>query len=91
MIKSLMQRGADVCILRTPVDETYLNLTSDKPDFIKSIKLFKSIAEKTTARYVDFQDLEYQFTLDKFLNQDHITPRASFDFSRQVNSAYFNG
>ena len=71
-------------------DETYLGLMHDVPSFSESIEIFKNISVETGTRFVDFQDLNFSFTLDKFLNQDHITPLASSDFAKLVKSACFD-
>lgn len=89
MIEFLIERGADVCIVRTPVDETYLTNIEDNAPFSESIEVFKRISVKTGVHFVDFQELDYQFTLDKFLNQDHITAEASVEFSKLVNKYCF--
>ena len=89
IIDSLIDRGADVCLLRTPVDETYLELVKDNPSFSKAMEIFKSIAIEKNVCFIDFQTLDYDFTLDKFLNQDHLTPRASIEFSKLVNQACY--
>ena len=86
----LVERDADVCMFRTPVDETYLELTEGNPAFITSLEIFKNISVEYGIRYVDFQDLNYDFSLDKFINQDHITPKASADIAPLIYSACFD-
>ena len=58
--------------------------------FSESIEIFKNISVETGTRFVDFQDLNFSFTLDKFLNQDHITPQASSDFAKLAKSSCFD-
>lgn len=90
MIEFLVELGADVCMFRTPVDETYLDLIEGNPSFTKSLEIFQRISIENGVRYVDFQDLNYNFSLDKFINQDHITPKASADIAPLVNNSCFD-
>ena len=90
MIKFLVGRGAVVCMFRTPVDEMYLDLIKDNPSFTKSLEIFQKISIENKVRYVDFQDLNYNFSLDKFINQDHITPKASADIAKLVTLSCFD-
>jgi len=89
MIESLKGRGADICLLHTPVDAMYLDLLEADPSFTKANATFKSIAEEVGVRYVDFRGLDMEFELDHFLNQDHLTPRASERFSEIAKRACF--
>jgi len=89
MIGFLVERGADVCMFRTPVDETYLETIEANLSFAKSLEIFQNIAIEYGVPYVDFQDLNYDFSLDKFINQDHITPMASADIAPLIYSACF--
>lgn len=86
----LIERDADVCMFRTPVDETYLDLIEDHPSFEGASEIFRDISIENGVRYVDFRDLDYDFSLDKFLNQDHITPQASADIAPLIYSACFD-
>ena len=88
-IEFLVSRGANVCMFRTPVDETYLEMIKDNPSFTKSLDIFQDISIEYGVRYVDFQDLNYDFSLDKFINQDHITPMTSADIAPLVENACF--
>jgi len=90
IVEILMERNADVCMFRTPVDETYLDLTEDNPSFAMSSEIFRDISIAEGVRYVDFRDLDYDFSLDKFINQDHITPQASAEIAPLVYSACFD-
>jgi hypothetical protein len=90
MIKFLLVRGADVCMFRTPVDETYLGYIEGNPSFEKSLEIFKRISIENEVRFVDFQDLKYDFSLDKFINQDHITPKTSADIAPLIDISCFD-
>ena len=90
VIEFLVERGANVCMFRTPVDETYLELTKDNPSFAMSSEIYQDISTENGVRYVDFRDLDYDFSLDTFINQDHITPQASAEIGPLVYSACFD-
>ena len=89
IIVSLVERGADVCMFRPPVDETYLDLIKNNSSFARSFEMFNGISNEQGIRYVDFQDLGYTFSLDKFVNQDHITPKTSADIAPLIDQACF--
>jgi hypothetical protein len=89
MIRYLKDRGAKVCMLRTPVEKSYFKYLSKDPDYTRSLALFREIASEETVRYVEFQELDMAFGLDKFLNHDHLSPEASIQFSRLVREACF--
>jgi len=89
IIESLVEHGADVCMFRPPVDETYLDLIKNNSSFARSFEMFKGISNEQGIRYVDFQDLGYTFSLDKFVNQDHITPKTSADIAPLIDQACF--
>ena len=89
IIEFLAGRGANVCMFRTPIDEMYLEMIKDDPSFTKSLEIFQNISLEYGIRYVDFQDLDYNFSLDKFINQDHITPGASADIAPLISTACF--
>ena len=90
MIEFLVTRGADVCMFRTPVDGTYLKFIEGNPSFAKSLEIFEEISTEYGVRFVDFQELNYDFSLDKFINQDHITPAASEDIAPLIYSSCFD-
>jgi hypothetical protein len=88
-VEFLLKRGAEVCMFRTPVDQTYLGLIEDNPSFTESLEIFQKISMEEGVRFVDFRDLNYAFSLDKFINQDHITPKASAEIAPLVANACF--
>ncbi len=90
MVDFLLGESAKVCLLRTPVDPDYLRLTKNDPSFSNAIEIFKNIAEEKGIHFVDFQEMNYEFTLDKFINQDHITPKASRKFSMLAKELCFD-
>ena len=90
MIGFLLDRGAQVCMFRTPVDGTYLKTIENDPSFAESLEIFRNIANEYGVRYVDFRDLDYDFSLDKFVNQDHITPKASAEIASLIDHSCFD-
>jgi len=90
MIERLTNSGANVCLLRTPVDQEYLEKIKNDPSFSESLRFFKEIALIKNVRFVDFQSLNTTFTLDRFINQDHIAADFSKEFSDLVNQACFS-
>jgi len=89
MVEFLIARGADVCMFRTPVDETYLKFIEGNMSFAKSLEIFQEISIEYGVRFVDFQELNYNFSLDKFINQDHITPKTSADIAPLIYDSCF--
>lgn len=90
MVRFLISRGAEVCLLRTPVDEMYLDLIQGESSFYLSIEIFKDIAKELGVKFVDFRELDYDFSLNKFMNQDHLNPDASADFAPLVDKQCFD-
>lgn len=90
MLEFLLARGSDVCMFRTPVDETYLKLMKGNLSFAKSLEIFQEISIEYGVRFVDFQELNYNFSLDKFINQDHITPKTSADIAPLIYASCFD-
>jgi hypothetical protein len=74
-IRVLLERGAEVCLFRTPVTADYLRIGQEMSDgrfdaFDHWIKRFSGAQH---IRFVDFRDLPIVFDDTKFLNQDHLT------------------
>lgn len=90
MLNFLLAKGADLCMLRTPVDGNYLALIEENLLYQKTIHQFKNIAEKKNIKYIDFRELEMSFGFDEFINQDHLMPHVSNEFSLLVDNACFN-
>ncbi|TDR23771.1 hypothetical protein [Marinicella litoralis] len=89
MLEFLLEKGADVCVLRTPVDESYLQYISDREPYQASLQQFKQIAETLNIKYVDFRELAMDFDLAAFINQDHLMPTKSKEFSALVDQACY--
>ena len=89
LVNFLVNKGAKVCLLRTPVNEEYLEAVINKPFYLKSTEIFKDISKVTGVRYVDFRKLNYSFTPDKYIDQDHISPKTSIQFEKLVRKSCF--
>lgn len=84
LIMKAIDAGVQICMIRTPVDSYYLSLIEKDYSYIESIDFFKELAFEFQLKYIDFQELDMTFDLESFINQDHITPMASIDFSALV-------
>ena len=74
-IAELVQKGASVCLFRTPVTQTYLDMTQTIANsrYAAHDKYIKAIAERWHLKYVDFHSIPLDFDDTAFLNQDHMT------------------
>jgi hypothetical protein len=74
-IRFLRERGAEVCLFRTPVTGDYLRLGRKMPDgrFAEFDVWIRRFAVAERLRFVDFRKLPLEFDDSKFLNQDHVT------------------
>jgi len=97
-ISRLVERGANVCLFRTPVTQEYLKMTSSIPDsrFAEFEGYINKIASRFKLRQVDFRDLPRNFSDQAFANSDHLldsesialwplVARACFDDGRSVD------
>ena len=78
-IKFLLQRGAEVCLFRTPVTADYLateKLIADSR-FDEFDRYANSLARSLSIRLIDFRQLDYQFDDSKFFNQDHMNDKTA--------------
>lgn len=74
-IEDLVRKGANICLFRTPVTETYLEMTQtiENSRFSAYDKYIKKIAGRWNLKYVDFHAVPLQFDDSAFVNQDHMT------------------
>jgi len=89
MLKFLLDKGANVCILRTPVDKYYLKFIENNKAYQESLVQFKKIANELDIKYIDFRTLNMDFNLSAFINQDHLMPTKSKEFARLVDQACY--
>ncbi len=74
-LRFLRERGATVCLFRTPVTADYLKLGRILPNgrFDTFDRWIRKFAGAERMRFVDFKELPLDFDDSKFLNQDHVT------------------
>ncbi|HFD87844.1 MAG TPA: hypothetical protein ENJ35_09245 [Gammaproteobacteria bacterium] len=89
LLDYLLEKGVQVCMLRTPVSKEYLSVTDNNPDYMLAETEFRALATGVGVKYVDFQDIGISWVPEMFINQDHITPEASRIFSKKVWDACF--
>lgn len=90
LIASLKDRGAEICLLRTPTDAFYRESIEGDPDYARAETEFRKIADDFGIKYVDAWDLGMNYTFDLFWNQDHLMPDASRRFSALAKQACFS-
>lgn len=78
-IEFLLERGAKVCLYRTPVTPTYLAITKLISDsrYDEFDQYIKDLSQSLSVRFVDFHELPFEFDDSKFFNQDHLNDRAA--------------
>lgn len=74
-IRFLKERGAEVCLFRTPVTSDYLRIARQMPEgrFDAFDGWIRTFAKTQDIRLVDFRELSLTFDDTTFLNQDHVT------------------
>jgi hypothetical protein len=74
-VNFLALKGAEVCLFRTPVTDDYLTETKSTPhsNYGAYESFIKRFADEHHMKYIDFRDLPYTFSDQKFLNPDHMS------------------
>ena len=92
-IRFLRERGAQVCLFRTPVTADYVRLSRAMPDgrFDAFDKWICGFADAERIRLVDFRQLPLDFDDTRFLNQDHVTVAHARTMWPLVDKACFDG
>ena len=92
-IRFLRERGAQVCLFRTPVTADYVRLGRDMPEgrFDAFDRWISGFAGAERIRFVDFRQLPLDFDDTKFLNQDHLTYAHARTMWPLVDKACFDG
>jgi hypothetical protein len=74
-IRFLQERGAKVCLFRTPVTADYVRLGRQMLEgrFDAFDQWLRKFAGTQRIRFVDFHELPLDFDDTKFVNQDHLT------------------
>lgn len=92
-IRFLRERGAQVCLFRTPVTADYVRLSRAMPEgrFDAFDRWMSGFAGAERIRLVDFRQLPLDFDDTKFLNQDHVTVAHAKAMWPLVDKACFDG
>jgi hypothetical protein len=78
-IEFLIERGAKVCLFRTPVTADYLATEKSITDsrYQEFDRYIERLAQSLSVRFVDFRKLSFEFDDSKFYNQDHMRYQAA--------------
>lgn len=78
-IEFLLERGAKVCLFRTPVTADYLATSKLIADsrYEEFDQYIKELSLSLSVRSVDFRELAFEFDNSKFFNQDHMNDQAA--------------
>lgn len=88
-IEFLKDRGAHVCMIRTPVSDEYLELIENDVLVNQVLADFRAIAKEFGVKYLDFRELAIEFAPDMFRNQDHLSPYGRRQYSlRAIKLAF---
>jgi hypothetical protein len=90
-IDFLIERGAKLCLFRTPVTSDYIELSRQLPEsrYDAFLDFSRRIATRRGVPFVNFSDLDYVFDDSNFINQDHLTGRSAADIWPVVKRACF--
>jgi hypothetical protein len=88
----LAARSAIICLFRTPVTVDYLSIerTIPRSNFDAWDQYIHTLAKSHGIKYVDFHELSYDFSDDKFANADHLTNAHYAEIWPMVAKACFN-
>lgn len=77
-ISLLMERGAEVCLFRTPVTADYLRIADQITDsrYAAFDTYIRTFAASKKLKFIDFRSLLFSFDDSKFINADHLTTAA---------------
>lgn len=86
----LQERGAQVCVITTPVSYEYYKFASENPSTAAAIGFIRQVAEEHGDRYVNFYDLyaRPEFA-GYFRDMDHLNQRGAPLFTDKAVSACF--
>jgi hypothetical protein len=87
----LIERGANVCLFRTPVSADYLGIASQIADsrYATFDAYIRAFAESKNLKFVDFRNLPFSFDDSKFMNADHLTNNSAAAVWPLVSDACF--
>ena len=91
-LEYLRGRGADVCVVTTPVSYEYYQYAKDDSVTAAALNYVRRVAEQTGARYFNYFDLfaQPEFT-NYFRDMDHLNEIGAPRFTRRVLSDCFGG
>jgi hypothetical protein len=89
LLDLLKDRGAEVCMVRTPVNQLFLELIADDEGFQDTLKALKQSARERGFRYLDFRDLPVKLEETHFGNEDHLAAEGAAVFAPAVVEACF--
>ena len=89
LLDFLKQRGAQVCMVRTPVDELFLELIADDESYREAQRALEETAREFGFRYVDFRDLPVKLVDRHFMNADHLGTEGAALFGPAVLRACY--
>ncbi len=86
----LRQRGAQVCVITSPVSYEYHKFASENPGTAAAVAFIRSVAEEHQDRHVNFFDLYARPEFAGFFrDMDHLNQRGAPLFTEKVISACF--
>lgn len=87
----LIERGANVCLFRTPVSVDYLSIASQIADsrYATFDLYIRAFAESKHLKFIDFRSLPFSFDDSKFLNADHLNSNSAAAMWPLVSDACF--
>lgn len=90
MLDALLQRGARVCMARTPVTRLYLEKAGKDERYVRVETALRNLAAARDVRFVDFEDLGLRLdVVVDFTNPDHLTTRAGERYAARLEAACF--
>ncbi|MGH7498490.1 MAG: D-alanyl-lipoteichoic acid biosynthesis protein DltD [Gemmatimonadales bacterium] len=90
-LEFLRSRGADVCVITTPVSYEYYKYSSTDSSTAAALAFVRRVAKENGARYVDFYDLyAHPEFASYFRDMDHLNEIGAPRFTSKVLSACFD-
>jgi len=90
IIEFLLSKGASVCMVTPPVTETYLKYSNRYEQFKTAMSFFDEVSQAYNIKLIKQQHIDIKFPDSVFINQDHLAPIVSKQFSSSVFKACFN-
>ena len=89
LLQFLRDRGADVCMVRTPVNQPFLEQSADAASYQDGLRALEQSARELGLRYVDFRDLPVKLEEKHFHNPDHLLAEGASIFAPAAVEACF--